>query len=986
MADLDSILTGSNADYVAELYSRFLSDPNSVDPSWKTFFSDLQDEGRVVLNDLSGASWAPNNQHVIGSGPGDIGIGVPEEEPQPPAVTMMTPIAQAAAQATGNPDVRAATLDSIRALMLIRSYRVRGHLIARFDPLGLEGNDYHPELDYKSYGYSESDLDRPIFIDNVLGLETATLREILAVLKETYCGNIGVEFMHLQDPEAKAWVQRRIESIHNRTEFTLKGKRAILERLTETEGFEKFLHVKYPGTKRFGLDGGEALIPAMEQILKRGGQLGVKEVVLGMPHRGRLNILSNVMHKPFVNMFSEFQGTSANPEDVEGSGDVKYHLGTSADRNFDGNNVHLSLTANPSHLEAVNPVVLGKVRAKQVQYHDIERRQVMGILLHGDAAFAGQGLVAETLDLSDLKGYKTGGTIHIIVNNQIGFTTAPSYSRSTPYPTDIAKGIQAPIFHVNGDDPEAVVHVARLATEFRCEFKRDVVIDMFCYRRYGHNEGDEPMFTNPIMYKAIAKHKPTRELYAARLEQEGVLKDGEGEEIAKAFQTKLEEDFETAKTFKPNKADWLEGKWKGLAQLRGEEEFRDEETGITEEVVKEVGAALTKIPEGFNLNKKIARQFKAKDKMIETGEGFDWAMGEALAFGSLLAEGHYVRLSGQDSQRGTFSHRHSVLIDQETEERYTPLNNIREDQAHYEVIDSPLIELAVLGFEYGYTLAEPNALVMWEAQFGDFANCAHMMVDQFISSGETKWLRFSGLVMLLPHGMEGQGPEHSSARLERYLQGCAEDNMQVVNLTTPANFFHALRRQVKRNYRKPLIVMSPKSLLRHKLCVSNVEDFLVGSTFKRVIPEIDALKDDAEVKRIVLCSGKVYYDLLQKRREAGIDDVAIVRIEQIYPWPKQNIMDQIRRYPNAEVVWCQEESANQGAWLFAKVRLEYIMEDLGRRHNIGYAGRKASAAPATGLLKKHVAEQEVLVEQALEWSFQSLPRPFSRPTELSKNI
>jgi len=984
-ADLDSILSGSNADYVAELYSRFLNEPNSVDPSWKDFFSDLQDEGRAVLDELSGASWAPNENGVIGSGPDDIGIGVPEETPQAQVMSFV-PAPQAVAQATGTADVRAATLDSIRALMLIRSYRVRGHLIARFDPLGLEGNDHHPELDYKSYGFSESDLDRPIFIDNVLGLETATLREILAVLKETYCGNIGVEFIHMQDPEAKAWVQRRIESIQNRTEFTLKGKRAILERLTETEGFEKFLHVKYPGTKRFGLDGGESLIPAMEQILKRGGQLGVKEVVIGMPHRGRLNILSNVMHKPFVNMFSEFQGTSANPEDVEGSGDVKYHLGTSADRNFDGNNVHLSLTANPSHLEAVNPVVLGKVRAKQVQYQDIERRQVMGILMHGDAAFAGQGLVAETLDLSGLKGYKTGGTIHVIVNNQIGFTTHPSYSRSTPYPTDIAKAIQAPIFHVNGDDPEAVVHVARIATEFRCEFKQDVVIDMFCYRRYGHNEGDEPMFTNPIMYKTIAKHKPTRELYAARLEQEGVIKEGEGDELVKAFQAKLEGDFEVAKTFKPNKADWLEGKWKGMAQLSGEEEFRDEATGISKELVEEIGAALTTVPDDFTLNKKIARQLKAKTKMIETGEGFDWAMGEALAFGSLLTEGHYVRLSGQDSQRGTFSHRHSVLIDQENENRYTPLNNINPDQAYYEVIDSPLIELAVLGFEYGYTMAEPNALVMWEAQFGDFANCAHMMVDQFISSGETKWLRFSGLVMLLPHGMEGQGPEHSSARLERYLQGCAEDNMQVVNLTTPSNYFHALRRQVKRNYRKPLIVMSPKSLLRHKLCVSNREDFLEGSTFKRVITEIDPLKDDGDIKRLVLCSGKVYYDLLQKRREEGIDDIAIVRVEQIYPWPKQKIMDQIRRYPNAEVVWCQEESANQGAWLFAKIRLDYILEDLGRRQSVGYAGRKASAAPATGLNKKHVAEQETLVEQALEWRFESLPRPFSRPTELSKNI
>jgi len=979
---LDSILSSSNGAYIAELYSRYLDSPNSVDPSWGSFFSELQDDGRAILDELRGASWAEQRKGVIGARDGD-GHAVVGMQPAPESAQAPS---QAIAQAVGAENARAATLDSIRALMMIRTFRVRGHLIARFDPLGIEGNDYHPELDPEAYGFGENDLDRPIFIDHVLGLETATIRQILTVLKQTYCGSIGVEFMHMQDPEAKSWVQRRIESIHNRTEFTLKGKQAILERLVEAEGFENYLHVKYPGTKRFGLDGGESLVPAMEQILKRGGQLGVKEVILGMPHRGRLNMLVNVMRKPYVNLFSEFQGTSANPDDVEGSGDVKYHLGTSSDRLFDGNNIHLSLTANPSHLEAVNTVVLGKVRAKQVQRVDMERRQVMGILMHGDAAFAGQGLVAETLDLSELKGYRTGGTIHFIVNNQIGFTTAPHYSRSSPYPSDVAKMVQAPIFHVNGDDPEAAVHVARIATEFRQEFKRDVVIDMFCYRRYGHNEGDEPLFTNPIMYKTIAKHPTTRKLYADRLINEGVITQEQSDQMVSDFQARMDKDFEAASTYKPNKADWLEGKWEGLSRFQGEEEFHEFDTAVDIETLKKIGYSISREPQEIEINRKIVRQLKAKAKMMDSGENIDWGTAEALAFGSVLLDGKYVRLSGQDSGRGTFSHRHSVLVDQNDETRYTPLNNLSDDQARFEVIDSPLSELAVLGFEYGYTLAEPNALVMWEAQFGDFANGAHMIVDQFIASGESKWLRFSGVVMLLPHGMEGQGPEHSSARIERYLQGCAEDNMQVVNLTTPANYFHALRRQVSRNFRKPLISMAPKSLLRHKLCVSKLEDMGPGSSFHRVIPEIDELVADDKVKRIILCSGKVYYDLLQKRRDDGIDDIAIVRIEQLYPWPKASVMKEIARYPNASVVWCQEESANQGGLMFTRPRIGMIMEDLERtKMRVGYAGRKASASPATGLNSVHVKEQALLVEQALTWALDDLPRPFSRGTPLGRD-
>jgi len=956
---IESVLSGANAPYIAELYKRYVEQPSSVDESWVSFFSDLGDEDDIVLRELRGASWTPPPSRIPGDGAGSRPIGV--------------------ASAVAPAESRQATLDSVRALMLIRIYRVRGHLIANFDPLGLEGKKYHPELDPKTWGFTDADMDRPIFINNMLGLETATLREILEILKETYCGSIGVEFMHIQGPEEKAWIQQRIESIRNQTQFTLKGKQAILERLVEAEGFEQFLHVKYTGTKRFGLDGGETAIPALEQILKRGAQLGIKEVVIGMPHRGRLNVLANIMHKPYVAIFSEFQGSSARPDDVQGSGDVKYHLGTSADRVFDGNDVHVSLMANPSHLEAVDPVVLGKVRAKQMDLGDTERNLVMGVLMHGDAAFAGQGLVAECFDLSQLRGYRTGGTIHFIVNNQIGFTTSPSYSRSSPYPSDVAKAVQAPIFHVNGDDPEAAVHVARLAMEYRQEFKRDVVIDMFCYRRYGHNEADEPSFTQPKMYKAIAKHPTTRELYSQRLVDQGTVTAADVEEMSAAFRSRLESDFEAASTYAPNKADWLEGSWTGLKTLEGEEELRDDDTWVSLELLREVGYSISRPPENFNVNRKIIRLLDAKREMMDSGDGIDWAMAEALAFGSLLAEGVTVRLSGQDSGRGTFSHRHSVLIDQEDEQRYIPLNHISDIQGTFEVIDSALSEAGVLGFEYGYSQTEPDALVIWEAQFGDFANGAQVIIDQFVASGESKWLRLCGLVMLLPHGYEGQGPEHSSARPERYLQLCAEDNIQVVNCTTPANYFHVLRRQIRRSFRKPLIVFSPKSLLRHKLVVSPLSDMGPGTRFRRVIPETDTLAADEKVGRLVLCSGKVYYDLVQERRKRGIDDVAIARVEQLYPWPRQNILDQIARYPNAQIVWCQEEPANMGGWTFVLPRLINILEELEREVTLPtYVGRKAAASPATGLFKTHVKEQEELVDQALTVDLGSIVQPFRR--------
>jgi 2-oxoglutarate dehydrogenase E1 component len=697
----------------------------------------------------------------------------------------------------------------------------------------------------------------------------------------------------------------------------------------------------------------------------------VRDIVIGMPHRGRLSVLANVMMKPYRAIFHEFQGGSYKPEDVDGSGDVKYHLGASSDRTFDGNTVHLSLTANPSHLEAVNPVVLGKVRAKQDQLNDPDRTAVLPILLHGDAAFAGQGVVAECFGLSGLKGHRTGGTIHIIVNNQIGFTTSPSFSRSSPYPTDIALMVEAPIFHVNGDDPEAVVHAARVAMEYRQKFHKDVVLDIFCYRRFGHNEGDEPMFTNPAMYTAIKKHKTTLQLYTERLVADGLIPEGEIEDMKAAFQAKLNEEMEVGKNFKPNKADWLDGRWSGFE--REKEDYTPGATAIKPETLAEVGAALVRIPEGFDIHKTVVRQLESKTKMFETGKGYDWATAEALAFGSLTTEGFPVRLSGQDCTRGTFSQRHSAFVDQTTEERHYPLNHIRAGQARYEVIDSMLSEYAVLGFEYGYSLAEPNTLTLWEAQFGDFANGAQIMFDQFINTGESKWLRMSGLVCLLPHGYEGQGPEHSSARLERFLSGSANDCWIVANCSTPANYFHILRRQIHRTFRKPLILMTPKSLLRHPMCISDADDFTTGSCFHRVLWD-DAqkghsdlkLKQDAKIKRVVICSGKVYFDLLAERDKRGADDIYLLRVEQFYPFPALSLVKELERFKTAQVVWCQEEPKNQGGWAHMEPNLEWVLTRIGAKHTRAtYAGRAASASPATGLASRHKAEQEALVSDAL---------------------
>ena len=952
-----SFLHGVNEVYLAELYARFLENPGSVDASWSAFFGDLRDDAKDVLGELGGASWAPRGAKIIGNGDGlsisDAIAGTVPERPK-----------EAQGGAAASEDVLQTARDSINALMLIRSYRVRGHLEADLDPLKLFAPEPHPELDPATYGFTEDDMERPIFINGVLGLEWASLAEIYEIVRDTYCGTIGVEFMHIQEPEEKAWIQQRIESVHNQTEFTARGKRAILDRLIHAETFEKFLDKRYTGTKRFGLDGGESLIPALEQIMKRGGQLGLKEIVIGMPHRGRLNVLANMMGKPYQAIFSEFQGNSAHPEEIQGAGDVKYHLGTSSDREFDGNQIHLSLTANPSHLEAVNTVVLGKVRAKQTQIVNETRDQVMGLLMHGDAAFAGQGLVAETLDMSQLRGYRTGGTIHVIVNNQIGFTTMPAYHRSGPYCSEWAKIIQAPIFHVNGDDPEAVVHISRIAMEFRQEFKKDVIIDMFCYRRHGHNEGDEPMFTQPLMYKKIAEHRTTRELYADQLIAEGVVKAEEVAQMVRDFETTLEQDFEAASSYRPNSADWREGAWTGLEPARGE--ARRGKTGVARKTLRKIGKELTHIPGDFSANSKIVRQFRARRERVEAGEGIDWATAEALAFGTLLVEGTPVRLSGQDCGRGTFSQRHAMIFDQGTERKYVSLDFLEDGQAKFEVMDSPLSEVGVLGFEYGYTLAEPHVLVLWEAQFGDFANGAQIIIDQFIASGESKWLRMSGLVMLLPHGFEGQGPEHSSARLERYLQLCAEDNMQVANCTTPANYFHILRRQVRREFRKPLILMTPKSLLRHKLCVSPLEDFAADSTFHRVLWDRGEVAKDAAIKRVVLCSGKVYYDLFEERAKRGEKHVYLLRLEQLYPFPYKAMRKELKRFPRADIVWCQEEPKNMGAWSLVEPCIEEVFDDIGTKQKRAvYIGRPAAASPATGMLSRHVKEQKALVDEAL---------------------
>ncbi|MFZ2031957.1 MAG: 2-oxoglutarate dehydrogenase E1 component [Vitreimonas sp.] len=972
-----SFLYGANATFVEEMHEKFLNDPNSVDSSWRAFFQQLRDDPSAVRAAVAGPSWyrpelaQPKTTELTALLDGNWGALTERFEGK----------ARARLPSASTQDVQQSARDSIRALMMIRAYRTRGHLAANLDPLGIEVREAPAELDPSTYGFGSADLDRPIFIDGVLGMESASVNQMLAILKRTYCSTVGVEFMHITDPAEKSWIQERIEGPDKEITFTPEGKRAILRKLMEGETFERFLAKRYPGTKRFGLDGAEAMIPAMEQIIKRGGALGVDEIILGMAHRGRLNMLAAVMGKPYQAIFHEFGGGSVTPEDVLGSGDVKYHLGASSDRVFDGNIVHLSLTANPSHLEIVNPVVLGKARAKQAlrqrwtndeDLHEL-RARVLPLLIHGDAAFAGQGVVAECFALSGLRGYRTGGTLHFIINNQIGFTTAPRFSRSSPYPSDVALMVQAPIFHVNGDDPEAVTFAAKVATEYRQIFGKDVVIDMFCYRRFGHNEGDDPTMTQPLMYRRIKDQPSTLTIYTERLANEGVMTREEAQASGDEFMQFLDREFEGGKSFKANKADWLDGVWSGFSLP--EDDDRRGTTATPKSKLIELGRRITEIPASVDMHKTVARVIEARRKAIEEGHGIDWALGEHLAFATLLDEGFPVRLSGQDSGRGTFSQRHSHFVDQTTEERYTPLNHLREGQAHYEVIDSLLSEEAVLGFEYGYSLSDPKTLTLWEAQFGDFVNGAQVIIDQFISSGERKWLRMSGLTMLLPHGYEGQGPEHSSARLERFLQLCAEDNMQVINCTTPANYFHALRRQLHRDFRKPLIVFTPKSLLRHKKAVSALDDLAEGTSFHRVLWD-DAqmgngnttikLKGDSEIRRVVLCSGKVYYDLLDEREKRGLNDIYLMRLEQLYPWPMKSISEELSRFPNTELVWCQEEPKNMGGWFFVEPWLELTLERLNLKAKTGrYAGRPATASTAAGLMSKHLKELETFLNEAL---------------------
>jgi 2-oxoglutarate dehydrogenase E1 component len=974
---LTSFLYGTNAAYIEDLYARYEADPATVDAQWQTFFQSLKDDPVSVTKSARGASWSTPGWPQIGNGELIAALDGNWAETEKVISDKIKGKAKKAGVELTSSDVLQATRDSIHALMLIRAYRIRGHFHARLDPLDLEPEKNEEELDPRSYGFTEADMDRKIYLDKVLGLEFGTMREIVAILRRTYCQTLGVEFMHISDPQQKAWIQERIEGKDKEITFTREGKRAILNKLVESEGFEKFLDVKFTGTKRFGLDGGESLIPALEQIIKRGGQLGVKDIVFGMAHRGRLNVLTQVMAKPHRVLFHEFKGGSATPDEVEGSGDVKYHLGASSDREFDGNKVHLSLTPNPSHLEIVDPVVLGKVRAKQDQLGATpdNRTMALPLLIHGDAAFAGQGVVAECFGLSELKGYRTGGSLHFIVNNQIGFTTYPRYSRSSPYPSDVAKMIEALIFHVNGDDPEAVVFAAKVAIEYRQRFAKPVVIDMFCYRRFGHNEGDEPAFTQPLMYQKIRQHPSTLDIYAKKLIGEGVVTEGEVDKMRADWRHRLEAEFEAGQGYKPNKADWLDGRWSIIKAGAEIDDPRRGVTGVDIGKLKEIGGKITKVPDDFQVHRTIARFLDNRRKAIDSGQGIDWATAEALAFCSLLLDGHPVRLSGQDCERGTFSQRHSVLFDQRTEARYTPFNHLSDDQsARYEVLNSMLSEEAVLGYEYGYSTAEPNALTLWEAQFGDFANGAQVVFDQFISSGERKWLRMSGLVCLLPHGYEGQGPEHSSARLERYLQMCAEDNMQVANCTTPANYFHILRRQLKREIRKPLILMTPKSLLRHKRAVSPLDELGADTTFHRILwDDAEILKDeniklvaDDRMRRVVLCSGKVYYDLYDEREKRGIDDVYLLRVEQLYPFPTKALVHDLSRFKQAEIVWCQEEPRNMGAWFFVDTFIEWVLNQIQAKHRRPrYAGRPASASTAVGQMSKHNAQLKQFLDEAL---------------------
>eukprot|EP00250_Pteridium_aquilinum_P034625 c7842_g1_i1 orf=180-3287(+) len=950
----DNFLDGTSSVYLEELQRAWEADPNSVDESWDNFFRNFT------------------------------------------------------GQASSAPGISGQTIqESMRLLLLVRAYQVNGHMKARLDPLNMDQREVPVDLDPALYGFTDADLDREFFLGvwRMSGFLSEnrpiqTLRDILGRLEQAYCGTVGYEYMHIPDRDKCNWLREKIETQIQR-KYSPQRQAVILDRLIWGTTFENFLANKWAAAKRFGLEGCETLIPGMKELIDRAADAGVESIVIGMSHRGRLNVLGNVVRKPLRHIFSEFSG-GIKPTDGElgsytGSGDVKYHLGTSYDRpTRGGKRIHLSLVANPSHLEAVNPVVVGKTRAKQYYTKDKDRKKIMGVLLHGDGSFSGQGVVYETLHLSDLPNYTTGGTIHLVVNNQVAFTTDPKSSRSSPYCTDVAKALNAPIFHVNGDDVEAVVHVCELAADWRNTFHCDVVVDIVCYRRFGHNEIDEPSFTQPKMYQVIKNHMPAVDVYEKQLVASGMMSKEEVDKLHEKVMSILNEEFNSSKDYVPKTRDWLAAYWAGF---KGPEQLsRIRNTGVKPEVLKSVGKAITMLPSDFNPHKTIKRVYGLRAEMIDTEQGVDWATAEALAFGTLLVEGNHVRLSGQDVERGTFSHRHSVLHDQVTGQKYCPLDHVimNQEDEMFTVSNSSLSEFGVLGFELGYSMENPNSLVLWEAQFGDFANGAQVIFDQFLSSGEAKWLRQAGLVVLLPHGYDGQGPEHSSGRVERYLQmsndnpfvipemehslrtQIQECNWQVVNVTTPANYFHVLRRQIHRDFRKPLIVMSPKNLLRHVKCKSNLSEFddvqghpgfdKQGTRFKRLIKDQHPHSDREEgIRRLVLCSGKVYYELDEERERIQAHDVAICRVEQLCPFPYNLVQRELNRYPNAEIVWCQEEPMNMGGYSYIAPRLATAMRSLNRGtyEDVRYVGRPPSAATATGFQTLHVKEQTELVQKAV---------------------
>ena len=955
-----SFLSKSNSAFIEQMYVRFINKDKDLPESWQHYFEAMGEDLDIVAKEINGPSWSLKKKIDIDELQKKI-----EQEEKIISKENTTNV-------VSSDDLIKTNNNSIRAVALIRAYRQRGHLLAKLDPLGMMKTEYLDELHPDHYGFKKEDYNSKIYLDGVINKKHSNIREILEFLKKTYCGPIGYEYMHISNPVERKWIRDRIEKDDTAIQFTQNGKEAILNKLIQAEGFEKFLHTKYVGTKRFGLDGAESLIPSLEQIIKIGGQSKVKEIKIGMSHRGRLNVLANVLQKSYKRIFNEFAGDISSPS-KDGAGDVKYHLGASSDREFDGNSVHVSLTDNPSHLEAVNPVVLGQTRAKQYFHEDHERNKVIPILIHGDAAFAGQGVVAECFAMSGLSGHNTGGAIHIIVNNQIGFTTSPEYARSSPYPSDVAKMVDAPILHVNGDDPEAVVYATRIATEFRLKFNRDVVIDLICYRRFGHNEGDEPSFTQPLMYKKIRSHPSPVEVYGGQLVNESTITEENLNEKIKDFKNLLDQQYKSAKDYQP-KIEWFEGTWSRYKPERGKD--KRGVSGYDISKLKEISDKICTIPIEKKIHKTIQKILEQRKNSVTKGSGIDWSTAEALAFGSLLEEGYPVRLVGQDSARGTFSQRHSVLKNQDDSSRYIPLNNISKNQKRFEVIDSFLSELAVLGFEYGYSLVEPNTLTLWEAQFGDFANGAQVVIDQFIASGERKWTRASGLVMLLPHGYEGQGPEHSSARLERFLQLCANDNLQVVNCTTPANYYHALRRQMHRDFRKPLIVMTPKSLLRNKLCVSNIEDFGKDTFFHRVLEDhalnqkngFIELEESSKIKKVILCSGKVYFDLLDAREKLKKNNVVLYRIEQLYPFPAKSLVKELKKYAqSSKFYWCQEEPKNMGAWFSVRDYIQWTLDTINANNNkISYIGRSPDASTATGYAKRHISQQQEIINKVFE--------------------